>query len=136
MEPSCPRCGEPARPGDRFCGRCGQVLQAAPAAAEPQPRRWSWLWAWVPLAAALAVLVLTNPSRQAYADWLAKDLAARSPVLAGRVPPEALAAAIRRATIVQDELVFTVFDTRLRGLRVDVLGVLGHFIPLGAAPAD
>ena len=25
----CPKCGEPARPGDRFCGECGARLSAA-----------------------------------------------------------------------------------------------------------
>ncbi len=34
---SCPKCGNPLRPGARFCGNCGTVLPATPTPAAPRP---------------------------------------------------------------------------------------------------
>lgn len=44
-EAPCPTCGRVNEPGRRFCGKCGQVLQAVPTAAGSGPtptRRSSW----------------------------------------------------------------------------------------------
>jgi hypothetical protein len=134
MERVCTRCGETVRAGDRFCGRCGQPLAEPEAQAAPR-RPLGWLLAAMPVVALLAALALTNPSPDAYAGWLAGRLLTVRPQVAGATTVDVLAAAIGRATIAQNDIVFTVFDTSLRGVRVDVLGILGHFVSLGAGPA-
>jgi len=89
----------------------------------------------LPIVAVLAAMVLTNPSRQTYANWLAARVVTSDRPNARAIAPGSLAGVIANATIAQNDLIFTVFDTSARGLRVDVLGIFGRFVPLGAGPA-
>ncbi len=134
MERVCSRCGEPVSADDRFCPQCGAHL---PEVALGDPARRGWrpiLWTWVPLAIVAAALIVTNPSTQAYAGWLASQVAAGALGPRAEGPQPNLAAAIARGTIAKDDLFFTIFDTRVRGVRVDTLGILDRFIPLGTSP--
>jgi hypothetical protein len=136
----CSRCGQPVGADDRFCGRCGWPQPAQPPAEPPappsRPARWRAAWTWVPVAAAIAVLVVTNPSRQAYSRWLAAQLTAGTVGDFGGLPATALANALTRGTLAQNDVIFTIFDTRLRGVHWDVLGIFGRFVPLGMGPVD
>jgi hypothetical protein len=151
MAQLCGHCGAPVGTDDRYCARCGAALTSAaavPSAGTPRPepadppgapRRspwWAVLWIAVPLAVAIVLLVATNPSRDAYARWLAGQVAAAPPAVAARVPAATAPSLLVRGTIAQNELIFTIFDTRVRGLRIDVLGILDHFVPLGPSPVD
>ncbi len=154
MEQVCRHCGALVGADDHYCARCGAALQAAPEAtpvrtarpprqqpADPPPpaRRspwWTVLWTLLPLAAVVAILIMTNPSRHAYARWLADQVTSARPALAARLSAGAAPTSLARATIAQNELIFTIFDTRVHGFRVDVLGIFDHFVPLGPSPID
>jgi hypothetical protein len=61
---NCPRCGQPVKPGTRFCSSCGAQLAQQPVTPASLVRYAPWILTGV-LGLVLVVLLAKTPSRQA-----------------------------------------------------------------------
>lgn len=124
-EPSCPRCGERCRPGDRYCERCGRPLGPTEEAAGG---RWTLVLG-VDQGRAASAECPSPPEPGAERVFVLD----RSPMVLGRAEPGRVdipidgdpAVSRRHAELVQEAAGWTVRDlgtangTRVNGLEVN-----------------